>query len=367
MHWRWLAWGVAGLAAAGAGLAWWLGPTPVQTVLPVRATAVEAIYASGSVEPSVMLPIAPRVAGTLAELTVDEGSTVRKGQLLARLDDTDLKSTVEEQSARTQYARENFERNQDLVRRGFVSPGELDRTRSDLDAADAALRRAHTLRNFAALTAPADGVIIRRDGEIGQYFPAGQALFTMSCCAPLRVAVEVDEEDILKVHVGQKAVLRTDALPASTLDGVVSQVTPKGDPVARSYRVRIRLADPQALKVGMTVDANLIVAERPDALLVPSAAVQSGSVWVVRDGRLSRQAVKTGVIGAERTEILEGLTPSAHVVLAPGDKLAQDHRVYETLQDAAVAPGGAAPVAGAAPAAGTAASRAAGTPAAQVH
>jgi RND family efflux transporter MFP subunit len=324
--------GAAGLTAAAAAALWWLGPTSVQTVLPTRATAVDAIYATGSVEPSVMLPIAPRVAGTLAELEVDEGSRVNKGQVLARLEDTDLKSTVDEQSARARYAKENFERTEDLVRRGFVSPGELDRTRSDLDAADAALRRAHTLRNFATLTAPADGVIIRRDGEIGQYFPAGQALFTMSCCAPLRVAVEVDEEDILKVHVGQKAVLRTDALPATVLDGVVSQVTPKGDPVSRSYRVRIRLADPAALKVGMTIDANLIVAERPDALLVPSAAVQSGAVWVVADGRLRRQAVKTGVVGAERTEILAGLDAGAHVVVSPADKLAENHRATETLR-----------------------------------
>jgi RND family efflux transporter MFP subunit len=351
MRGKWLVAACAGVVAVVAVALWWFGPTGVQTVLPVRATAVEAIYATGSVEPSVMLPIAPRVSGTLAELEVDEGSRVRKGQVLARLEDTDLRSTVDEQSARARYARENFERTEDLVRRGFVSPGELDRTRSDLDAADAALRRAHTLRNFAALLAPADGVIIRRDGEIGQYFPAGQALFTMSCCAPLRVAVEVDEEDILKVHVGQKAVLRTDALPTVALDGVVSQVTPKGDPVSRSYRVRIALADPAALKVGMTIDANLIVAERPNALLVPSAAVQGGAVWTVRDGRLRRVAVKTGVVGAERTEILDGLEPGAHVVVSPIDKLAQDHRAQETLLpgDAAAQSPPAGPTAGVKP------------------
>jgi len=303
----------------------------VQVVQPTRSTAVEAIYATGSVEPTVMLPIAPRVAGTLASLEADEGSQVRKGQVLARLEDTDLSSTVDELSARARYAREQFERTEDLVQRGFVSSTELDRTRSDLDAADASLRRARTLRDFTALRAPADGVIIRRDGEIGQYLAAGQGLFYLSCCAPLRASVEVDEEDIVRVHVGQKVVLRTDALPGRTLDGEVSQVTPKGDPVARSYRVRIRLADPAALKVGMTVDANLIVAERANALLVPSAAVQGGHVWIVRDGRLHRQPVRTGVLGAERTEILEGLDTDAHVVLDPNEGLHEDHRVFERM------------------------------------
>lgn len=327
---KWIVAGGACVVALAAAAYWRFGPMAVHTARATRATAVEAIYATGSVEPSVMLPIASRVSGTLAALAADEGSLVHKGQVLARLEDTDLKSTVDEQTARAKYARENFERTQDLVHRGFVSPGELDRTRSEMDAADAALERAHTQRNFTALVAPADGVIIRRDGEIGQYFAAGQALFTMSCCAPLRVSVEVDEEDILRVHVGQKVVLRTDALPSTALDGSVSQITPKGDPVSRSYRVRIRLADAAALKVGMTIDANIIVAERPDALLLPSAAVQANAVWVVRDGRLHRQAVKAGVIGPERTEILEGLAGDEHVVVSAPDNLVEGRLAAES-------------------------------------
>ena len=359
-RWKWIVLAAAAVLAVGALAAWQLGPARVQVALPTRATAVEAIYATGSVEPSVMLPIAPRVSGTLAVLEADEGSRVRKGQVLARLDDKDLGSTVDELTARARYARENFERTQDLVRRGFVSPGELDRTRSERDAADASLRRAHTQREFTALTAPADGLIIRRDGEIGQYFPAGQALFTMSCCAPLRVSVEVDEEDILRVRVGQKVLLRTDALPGSVLEGVVAQVTPKGDPVSRSYRVRVRLADPAALRVGMTIDANLIVAERANALLVPSAAVQSGAVWVVREGRAHRQVVRTGVIGADHTEILDGLEPAAHVVVSPPDRLADGHRVFDTLQapaPAAVSSGAGSSATGAAASGAAAAAR----------
>jgi len=336
MRWRWIAAAVS-VAALIAVLAWQFGPTRVQVVLPTRATAVEAIYATGSVEPTVMLPIAPRVSGTLAALAADEGSQVRKGQVLARLEDNDLSSTVDELTARARYAKEQFERTEDLVQRGFVSPTELDRTRSELDAANASLKRAQTQRDFTALRAPADGVIIRRDGEVGQYLAAGQALFYLSCCAPLRVSVEVDEEDIARVRVGQKVILRTDALPGRTLDGEVLQITPKGDPVARSYRVRIRLSNPQALKVGMTVDANLIVAEHANALLVPSTAVLDNRIWLVREGRLHRQAVRTGVVGAERTEILDGLDPMAHVVAVPGEGLVEDHRAFERLLPAAPA------------------------------
>ena len=318
--WVWIL-GVIVLGAI-AGVLWWReGPVAVTVVTPTRGPAVDAIYATGTVEPTVMLPIAPRVAGRLVELNVDEGSSVRKGQVLARLDDADLASTVEELEARARYAQSQYERSENLLRQGFVSKAGLDRTRADLEAASAAVKRARSQRDYMALTTPFDGLIIRRDGEIGQYIPAGQAVFYLSCCAPLRVSAEVDEEDIARVQIGQKVVLRADALPGALLDGKVSEITPKGDPVARSYRVRVKLADPSQLKVGMTVDANLIVADRPNALLVPATAIQNNAVWTIDEGRLHQQPVRVGVTGAGRTEIVEGLAPDARIVDAPSSDL----------------------------------------------
>ena len=308
------------LLAVTGGIAWWLeGPIAVSVVAPTLGPAVEAIYATGSVEPSVMLPIAPRQGGNLIELHAGEGSRVRKGQVLARLDDADLLKTVEELAARAGFARSQYQRTEELVSRKLLAKVELDRSRAELDAAEAALKRARAQRDFMALKAPADGLIIRRDGEIGQFIPVGQAVFYLSCCAPLRVTAEVDEEDITRVHTGQKVVLHAAALAGQVFDGEVSEVTPKGDPVARSYRVRIALADPDGLQVGMSVDANLVVSERQNALLVPSNAVQNGFVWSVENGRLHRQAVKTGVVGAARTEIAEGLTAASRIVDAPAE------------------------------------------------
>ncbi|HXZ48246.1 MAG TPA: efflux RND transporter periplasmic adaptor subunit [Usitatibacter sp.] len=319
---KWI-WASAAIVAAGLAAWWWVrdGPVPVAVVTPVRGPAVEAIYATGSVEPTVSMPIAPRVAGRLVELNTDEGRPVRKGEVLARIDDSDLVHTVTELAARAKFARAQYDRTKSLVARGFVSEVDLDRARSDLDAAEASLQRAQAQRDFAALVSPADGIIIKRDGEIGQFIPVGQPVFYLSCCAPLRVSAEVDEEDIPRVHVGQKVVLRADALPGRVFDGEVSEVTPKGDPVARTYRVRIRLADPAAFRIGMTVDANLVVSRRDEALLVPSSAVKDNSVWTVAGGKLHRQPVKTGVTGSGHTEIVSGLTSRAEVVAEPGDGL----------------------------------------------
>jgi RND family efflux transporter MFP subunit len=325
-RWIWIL-GVVALGAV-AGVVWWRErPVAVTVVAPTRGPAIDAIYATGTVEPTVMLPIAPRVAGRIVELNVDEGQRVRKGQQLARLDDADLVSTVEELEARARYAQSQYERAENLVRQGFMAKAEVDRTRADMDAAIAAVKRARSQRDYMSLTAPADGLIIRRDGEIGQFIPMGQAVFVLSCCAPLRVTAEVDEEDIARVRVNQKVVLRADALPGELFDGTVSEVTPKGDPVARSYRVRVKLADPTKFKVGMTVDANLIVAERQNAVLVPATAVQNGAVWVVDDERLRRQPVKVGVTGSGRTEIVEGLSADVRIVDSPPADLREGRAV----------------------------------------
>lgn len=323
-------WTILALALVGAGgfLAWRLfGPVTVETAHPTRGPAVRAIYATGEVEPTVMLPIAPRTAGRLMELNVDEGHPVRKGQTLARLEDEDLRKSVDELEARARFAKTQLDRAQTLLDRGLGTVLERDRSRSEWQAAEAALARAQTLRSFMTLTAPADGQILQRDGEVGQLIPANQPVFYFSCCAPLRIEAEVDEEDILLVHPGQRVLIRAPALPNRVLDGAVEDITPKGNPVTRSYRVRIRFAgDDIPLRIGMTAEVNIIVEQRENALLVPATAVIDRQIWTVRDGRLHRQSVATGVASEAKIEIISGLAETDIVVVRPVNGLKEGRR-----------------------------------------
>ena len=321
------------LAAACAAVAWREWPVGVETAQPTRGPAVEAVYATGVVEPTVMMPVAPRTGGRLAALQVDEGVKVKRGQVLARIESDDLEHTVQEMLARERLARTQYERTKDLVAQKFVSPAELDRTRTELEAAQAARERARSMRDYNLLVAPADGIVLRRDGEVGQYVAPGQTVFTLACCAPLRVSAQVDEEDIVRVSVGQKVTMRGDALPRQLFDGEVSEITPKGDPVARSYRVRIRFADAQSIEAkgvrsGMTMDANLIVARREGALLVPNRVLRGDDLWVIEQGRLRKRAVKRGITGTERTEIVSGLADGETVVLSPANGLREGRRAH---------------------------------------
>jgi multidrug efflux pump subunit AcrA (membrane-fusion protein) len=115
-------------------------------------------------------------------------------------------------------------------------------------------------------------------------------------------------------------------------EGEVAEITPKGDPVQRSYRVRIRLKDAPAvaqgpLRSGMTLDANIVVARRENALLLPNRTLQGNAAWVLAaGGRLHRRQVQKGAAGSERTEILSGIGEGDSVVLAPGESLRDGQR-----------------------------------------
>jgi RND family efflux transporter MFP subunit len=337
---------LAGGAAAFAWLHW--RPVYVQVEHPHRGLAIDAVYATGTVEPTIAVPIAPRVAGRIVQLAVDEGTRVRRGQLLARLEDANLRQASEQLEAQARLAQQTLARARMLLQKGLGSVADRDKALADSQAADAALARSREELAFMTLSAPAAGLIIRRDGEIGQYIAVNQPIFHMQVDgpAPLRITAEVDEEDIAQVAVGQAVLIHADAFADKVFDGRVTEITPAGDATTRSFRVRIGLPDDTPLRVGMTTDANIIISRHADALLVPATALVGGSVWVVRNGRLTKQAVRTGLRGAGGVEVLDGLGPKDAVVRLPVDG-------YREGQRARIAP--PAPAAGAAAAAAGAA------------
>ncbi len=153
------------------------------------------------------------------------------------------------------------------------------------------------------------GVVLRRDGEIGEIAEAGQILFRVGIPKPLQVVAEVNEEDIPRVKIGQVVLFRTDAFPNQRLEGTVREITPMGDVAAKTFRIKVALPDDTPLKPGMSVEANIITREKPNALLIPADAVQGDAVFVVdgnhvrkRDGRERhpRHAPGRGALRSER-------------------------------------------------------------------
>jgi multidrug efflux system membrane fusion protein len=308
------------IALVWAGMGW-LRHDSLEVAYPTRGSAVLAVYATGTVEATVMLPLSARGTARLMSLSVDEGVSVKKGQVLARLESDDLKSILEQMRANEHLAEQDLERQTALFKRRVTSEAALDKANAAWDAAKAAVRKAQSDLEMTTLTAPADGLILKRDGEIGQMIPSGQAIFWMSCCAPLRISVEVNEEDIVQVKPEQEVLIRADAFPDQVFKGKVQSITPKGDPISRTYRVRVEFVDDVPLQIGMTAETNIIITKNENALLVPSTAVSDHKLWLVRDGKLVQQEIKQGAKGLKETEIISGVHDKDTVVIMPSTTL----------------------------------------------
>ena len=131
---------------------------------------------------------------------------------------------------------------------------------------------------------------------------------------PLRIDADVNEEDMPRVKVGQKVLLRHDGFPGQALEAAVDDITPKGDPQTKTFRVYLALPNETPLRIGMSVEANIVIAARENALVVPAEAIFNGAVDRVADGVVARTPVKTGVRGVRLVEVLAGLDEGARVI-----------------------------------------------------
>ena len=177
------------------------------------------------------------------------------------------------------------------------------------------------------IVSPMDGVVLRRDGEIGEIAEVGQVLFRVGVPNPLQVVAEVNEEDIPRVEVGQTVLFRTDAFPELRLEGKVREITPMGDVAAKTFRIKIGLPDDTPLKPGMSVEANVVMREKPNALLIPSDAVQDNAVFVIDGDRAQRRAIKVGIRGTRMLEVLSGLKDGERVASPAPTELMDGARV----------------------------------------
>lgn len=311
------------VVVAGGGGAWWLATRPPTVAVATlqRGPAVEAIYATGTVEPVRWVKVGPVVPGRIETFNCVEGEAVTAGQVLLRLEDRTQQARVAELEAAARFKELELERYRTLLKNDFASRQAFERARSDLDQAQAAVAAAREALSDMTVRAPFDGTVLREDGEVGAVVRAGDALCWIGAGDERRIVAEIDEEDMPRVAPGQRALIKADAYPGIVLDGEVGDVTPQGDPVNKTYRAYVALPADNPLLVGMTVEVNVVVREEADALLVPVGALREGSVWVVEDGLARRRAVELGVFGDRLVEIRGGLAGEETVIVDPPKRL----------------------------------------------
>lgn len=325
---RWIP--VAGVAALfGLLFAGWLATRPLSVeVAPARTgPAIESVYASGVVDFVRQARIAPVVNAAIRRVRVEEGDTVRAGQLLVELVAGPEEATALQLDAQAAQARSAFGRVDRLYQKGISAKAARDDALQQYQAAAAAARAAHERVRDYRIAAPFNGRILRRDAEPGDMARIGTPLFVIADPGSLRITADIDERDAGRVRKGLKALVRSDAFPDQQFPADVTEFTPQGDATARVFRVRLSLDPESQLRPGMTVEVNIELARRNDAVLVPSRAVARGAVFVVDDGRARRRIVSTGAQDANMSEIRAGLRAGEIVVVDPPANLRDDARV----------------------------------------
>ena len=366
------------LAVIVAGLGYRYLRPGVDVTEVVEGPVVEAFYATGTVSAEHEYSVRASVAGII-HLSVDKGSVVKRGQVLGIVDNADLRFSVDQAKAelkrklaladdatspmllelrekyhasndQLQLALDNEKRVSALMGHGGTSQNDLDQSvtrvkilesdtesfksqiaarkldlERDAEVATAALSSAQWELDQATIRSPIDGTVLDWPISDGTRVAVNDHILQLADVSPghLVMRAQVDEEDKNRLRppaVGDRQIVKMTlyAYPNEILSGTVDKIYDKADPDRRTYEVDVTFDRPDLrLAAGMTGELNFIVAERQNATIVPTQAVQGGSVLIVRDGRLEKPDIVTGLKSIERTEIISGVSKGDQVVISP--------------------------------------------------
>lgn len=372
---RYAVWALAAVAAVGALLYF-----KQRAAVVVEAVAVSEVYpsqahtllnATGYVVAQRKAAVGSKATGRLEWLGVREGSQVKQGEVLARIENRDVTAQREQAAANVNVARANLaqgeadlketeralRRSEDLLRQKFVSQAAHDQAvaryeralaaiaslKAAIGVAQASQRVAQVAVEQTLVRAPFDGVVLTKNANVGDNitpFSAAAdtkgAVLTMADMSTLEVEADVSEANLAKVKLGQPCEIQLDALPGVRMRGEVGSMVPTVDRAKATVTVKIRFAerDPRVLpemsaKVAF-LEREMSAAERAPRIAVPAGAVvrEGGTaVFRIEDGRVRRVAVTTGEAFGDWMEIRSGAKPGERVVLRPPAALHDGSRV----------------------------------------
>jgi HlyD family secretion protein len=335
--------GRGGGAAAGA-----FRPTmTVETTTTTRLAVAERVMVVGNLIGAATVDVVPKVSGRLETVTVRLGDAVRRGQLLATLDDRELreqlrqteaslevsKATIRQREADLKNSQSNLERSRNLFARNLIARQTLDdaEARNDAALAQVDLARAQATQSGARLEelrinlsntrilSPVDGFVGSRRLDPGAFVGTNSSFLSVVDIHFVRLVANLVEKDLRRIVIDMPAVVEVDAYPGETFAGRVARLAPVLDPATRTAQMEVEVPNPASrLKPGMYARVQFVVAERPNALTVPRNAIVDlegvRGAFVV-DGRTARfRPITSGIVDGEAVEITDGLADGATVV-----------------------------------------------------
>ena len=307
------------------------------------STAAQEENYSGVVRGRYETNLSFQVGGKIISREVQTGSPVRAGEVLMTLDPKDIveqsrstQAQVDSAQAQLQLAKSNLDRYSELFKEDAIAAAVLEQFKTQYDAAkatyDAAVAQARQSENalgYTNLTANADGVISAVNAEVGQVVAAGQSVLTLVQTGELEVVVNIPENKISAVQIGQRVSI-TFWATGNEVTGTVREISPMADSASRTFAVKISLPEVQNIQLGMTANVLMRSEISASAIILPLSAIyQTGDaaqVWLVEGGKVSLKNIQVTNFDDNNVQV-SGLKAGDIVVVAGVHKLREGQEV----------------------------------------
>jgi RND family efflux transporter MFP subunit len=319
----------------------------VGVTTPRRGEIFRFVTLPGTLRANQQVTLHAKVAGYLKTITVDNGDTVKAGQVLAEIEIPELVAERARHEAELKVAKLEAQRLKTAREKApdLITPQASDTADSRVAIAEAALQQNETMLRYGKITAPFAGVVTMRYVDAGAFVPAATAgtnptaaaIVAISDYSTVRARVAVPEVEAARVQVGEPVVLTTDALPGKTFKGKVSRHSGALDEATRSLLVEADFPNSDGtLRPGMYAIIKIGVERHENALQVPAAALvkekAAGFVFVLAEGgKANRVPVKYGFNDGANVEILEGVAENARVII-PGKVALTNGQVVKAVE-----------------------------------
>lgn len=294
---------------------------PVEAV-PVRVGAVaRTVTAVGSLVSNESVVIRPEITGRISEIAFAEGQFVKAGTILVRLDDSVARATLAQAQASMAFSRSELTRAEELFRQGSGAARAREQALTKMQADEATVQLARAQLDKLVLSAPFDGVLGLRKTSVGDVVQPGRDLVNLEQIDTLKLDFRIPEMYLPAVRVGQTLQVAVDAFGKQRFPGEVYAIDPLVDVNGRAVVIRARVPNPdRSLRPGLFARVELTLTVRPDAVLIPEAAVvtfgRDQFVFTVVDGKAKQTRVKLGLRRDAEVEVEDGLKPGDVVVTA---------------------------------------------------
>jgi len=311
----------------GAPHAGGMGPVSVVVAKASVEPVAKKISLIGTLEPNESVEIKSELDGVISRINFQEGSSVRKDDLLFQIDKEKLEAALAEARANLKLAKSNLDRFASLAKTGAVSEIEYDKTQAAYEVGEATVKGLEEHLKDATILAPFDGFIGERSVSVGQYVTKGTMLSYLVNTDPIKAAMRIPERYLSQISPGQNVEIRIAAYPRETFSGTVYFIGPKIDEQTRTVLVKARLENPEGkLRSGMFVNLDLILENNLEAIVIPETALiiegTRTSIFVVDENDLVHpREVKIGIRLERMIEITEGLSGGEIVVTEGTQKL----------------------------------------------